>query len=67
VEVRPLSALASIVLALGTTEALHRGAAWNRTLSGLIGILVATAVVVLIDRHAPPGSAVTVSSRTGGG
>jgi hypothetical protein len=50
--VRPLSALAWIILALGTTEALHRGAAWNRTLSGLVGILVATAVVVVVERCA---------------
>jgi hypothetical protein len=54
-DVRPLSALAWIILALGTTEALHRGAAWSRTVSGVIGILVATAVVVLVERRALAG------------
>ena len=32
-------------------EGLHRGAGWDRTLSTLIGILVASAVAGLIERY----------------
>ena len=51
-DVWPVSVLTWVVLALGTTETLHHGAAWNKTLSGLIGILVATLVAVFVERRA---------------
>jgi hypothetical protein len=54
--VRPLSVVIWVVAWLAVGEALYRGAGWDRTLSGFVGILAASMLLALLarraDRHA---------------